>query len=130
MAIAELELVGQVWDNPVWPEAIPSADRLRLVYGDFVDESVVLFEDARGRDAYCDFIATPDDVDDAAIKIDMGTGAVIGVMVYPLAALAVDVHPAWRGAMEPNPPPEVRRRIVIDIKELYDRYGRLPEDSL
>ena len=130
MAVARPEQVDQVWENPIWPETIPRADCLRLVYGDFADELVVLFEEGRGRDAYFDFIATPGDVDYAAIKIDTISGYVIGVMVYPLAAWAVDVHPAWRDAMEPDPPPEIRRRIVLDIKQLYDRYGRLPATAL
>ena len=76
-----------------------------------------------------DSIATPGEVDYAAIKIDMGSAAVIGVLVYPLAAWAVERHPEWREATAPNPPPDVARRIVLDIKELYDRYGRTPESA-
>ena len=129
MAIAKPEGLGQVWDNPVWPETIPSDDRLRLAYGSFADELVVLFEDGRGRAAYFDFIATPGEVDYAAVKIDMDSGTVTGVMVYPLAAWAVEKHPAWREAMESHPSPNLARRIVLDIKELYDRYGRNPETA-
>jgi hypothetical protein len=88
----------------------------------------VLFEEGRGREGYFDFIATPDR-DYAAIKIDMDSGAVIGVLVYPLAAWAVKRHPAWRNALSPDPPPEIARRIVLDIQELYDRYGRTPEST-
>jgi hypothetical protein len=93
-----------------------------LVYGSFADELVVLFEEGLGREGYFDFIATPD-LDDAAIKIDMASGAVIGVLVYPLAAWAVERHPSWRNTLAPKPPPEIARRIVLDIKELCDRYG-------
>jgi hypothetical protein len=122
MAVAKPEQVGGTWDYPVWPPTNPSADRLRLVYGSFADELVVLFEEGLGREGYFDFIATPD-LDDAAIKIDMASGAVIGVLVYPLEAWAVERHPSWRNTLAPKPPPEIARRIVLDIKELCDRYG-------
>ena len=126
MAVAKPEQLGPCWDIPAWPETIPNADRLRLIYGSFADELVVLFEEGRGCEGYFDFIATPDR-DFAAIKIDIDSGAVIGVLVYPLAAWAVKRHPAWRGAMAPNPPPDLARRIVLDIKDLHDRYGLTPE---
>lgn len=127
MAIAKPEQVRHAWDTPLWPESVPIADHPRMVYGGFVDELAVLFEGDRGRDGFFDFIATPGDVDYAAIKVDMNSGAVIGVMAYPVAARAVGRHPAWREAMASDPPPETARRIVLDIKELYDRYGRTPE---
>ena len=126
MAIAKPELTDQVWETPVWPQTIPGADGLRPVYGPDADELVVLFEEDCGRDAYFDFIATPD-VDYAAVKVDMISGQVIGVMVYPLAAWAVKLHAAWSGAVVPDPPPDAARRIVLDIKQLYDRYGLVAE---
>ena len=52
MVITHPDLTGQVWDTPVWPQTFPKADRLRLVYGSFADELVVLFEEGRGRDAH------------------------------------------------------------------------------
>ena len=126
MAVVKPEQIGQVWDIPVWPQAVPNADRLRLVYGSIADELVVLFEDGRGSDGYFDFIDTPD-LNYAAIKVDMVSGEVIGVLVYPLAAWAVEQHPAWKDAMTPNPPPAIARRIVLDIKDMHERYGLTPE---
>ena len=59
MAVAKPEQVGGAWDHPVWPPTNPSADRLRLVYGSFADELVVLFEEGLGREGYFDFITSP-----------------------------------------------------------------------
>jgi hypothetical protein len=126
MAIAKPAQVDHVWDKPVWPPTIPSAERLRLLYGSDADELVVLFAEGRGRDGYFDFIATPN-LDYAAIKVAMDSGMIIGVMVYPLAAWAIERHPAWRGALLPNPPAEIARRIVLDIKDLHSRYGLTSE---
>ena len=114
--------------SPIWPRALPDANRLHPAYGRFADEFVVLFGEDRHLEGYFDVIATPS-LEYAAIKIDTMAGEVIGVLVYPLAAWAVKVHPAWRQAMAPYPSPAVARRIVLDIKDLYDRYGRTPETA-
>lgn len=122
MAVAKPELEETLWSNPVWPDPMPEPGSLRLLYGAYADELVVLFDDEKHPAVYFDFIATLDQ-DYAAIKINMQSGDVIGVLVYPLAALAVERHPAWRAAMGTNPPPHVAGRIVQDIKQLYDQFG-------
>ena len=116
------------WANPIWPDQLPDPTSLRLLYGSVADELVVLFENARGQAAYVDFIDTPD-VTYAGVKVDMHSGAVIGVHVYPLAALAVELHPAWRRALMPDPSPRIANRIVTDIKQLFERYGTGREDD-
>lgn len=111
-----------VLDNPTWPDRLPDASTMRLVYGKFADELVVHFVDERHRFPVYVPIATPD-YDYAAVEVDGRTGEIIGVMVYPLAAYAVKWHPAWRAAAKPNPDLSVAARIVSDIKDLFDRYG-------
>jgi len=126
LAVAKPELEEKIWSDPVWPDPLPEPASLRLLYAAEADELVVLFDDQRYPAVYFDFIGTLDE-DYAAIKINMRSGDVIGVLVYPLAALAVERHPAWRPALAPNPPQAVANRIVMDIKDLYDRCGLIPE---
>jgi hypothetical protein len=122
LATPHTRLDPSVYDNPIWPDRLPRTNALRLLYGEFADELVVLFDEKRHQDPVYVLIATPD-YDYAAIKVDGATGEVVGVMVYPLAAYAVERHPAWQAATEPNPDPAVAARIVSDIKDLFDRYG-------
>jgi hypothetical protein len=122
LAVQQTHVDPSVYDHPIWPDRLPGADSLRLIYGDYADELVVLFDDIRRfRPAYV-LIATPD-YDYAAVKVDGMTGNVVGVLVYPLAAYAVKLHPEWRAATKPHPDPSVAARIVSDIKDLFDRYG-------
>jgi hypothetical protein len=95
---------------------------MRLLYGKIADELVVHIVDERYRFPVYVLIATPD-YDYAAVEVDGLTGEVIGVMVYPLAAYAVERHPAWHAAAKPHPDPSVAARIVRDIKGHFDRYG-------
>jgi hypothetical protein len=122
LAIRHTQLETCVYDNPIWPDRLPDANALRLLYGELADEMVVLFDAARHQDPAYVLIATPD-YDYAAVKVDGATGEVVGVMVYPLAAYAIEKHPEWRAATKPNPDPAVASRIVNDIKDLFDRYG-------
>ncbi|MGH2613915.1 MAG: hypothetical protein ACRDJC_01645 [Thermomicrobiales bacterium] len=127
MAISKRELTQPIWANPIWPDPLPEPDDLRMVYGAEADELVVLFRNARHSAPVFDFIDTPD-VSYSAVKIDMESGAVIGVLVYPLAAFAIERHPDWRPASAPNPLPAVASRIVTDVKHLYDQYGLVPDE--
>lgn len=128
MVIARPELTPPPWANPIWPDPLPKSRDLRVLYGAVADELVVLFDDVQRPPGIFDFIDTPDETY-AAIKIDMQTGAVIGVLVYPLTALAVRLHPDWRAAGKPNPSPDIANRIVMDIRRLYDQYGPLPDEA-
>jgi hypothetical protein len=114
--------------DPIWPEPIPGSANLRLAYGVDADELVVHFTNVSPESAIVEFIATPE-ADYAAVKVDPATGEVTGVLVYPLAALAVARHPAWRPALSPSPPALIAGRIVNDIKRLYDRYGLTQESA-
>jgi hypothetical protein len=122
MAVSKSEQEFSVYDNPHWPERLPEAISLRLIYGAEADEMVVLFDTVRHHRPAFVFVDTPD-YDYAAVKVDGATGDVVGVLVYPLAAYAVERHPAWHRATQPNPDPAVAARIVNDIKDLFDRYG-------
>jgi hypothetical protein len=122
MAVSKSDLEFSVYDDPHWPDRLPEAKTLRLIYGAEADEMVVLFDNDRHHWPAFVFVDTPD-YDYAAIKVDGATGDVVGVMVYPLAAYAVEKHPEWRAATKPNPGPTVAARIVSDIKDLFDRYG-------
>lgn len=114
--------------DPTWSDPLPDPGDLRLIYGVEADELVVLIDGTQHSPAYLAFIGTADEVY-AAIKVDMHSGAVIGVLVYPLAALGVERHPEWRAAMAPNPRSSVAKRIMMDIKQLYDRYGLIPDTT-
>jgi hypothetical protein len=122
MAVSKSDLEFSVYDDPHWPDRLPEAKTLRLVYGAEADEMVVLFDSDHHHWPAFVFVDTPD-YDYAAVKVDGATGDVVGVMVYPLAAYAVEKHPEWREATKPNPDPMVAARIVSDIKDLFDRYG-------
>lgn len=126
MATQRTRVDPSVYDNPLWPERLPDARALRLVYGFDADEMVVLFDDVLHTNPAFVYVDTPD-YEYAWLKVDGVTGDVIGIMVYPLVAHAVEFHPHWRAAALPNPSPEVAERIVRDIKALYDRYG-IPDD--
>jgi hypothetical protein len=76
----------------------------------------------RYRDVAVVLITTPKE-DYAGLLVEGGQGAVIGIHVYPLVALAFERHPTWLAASEPNPPPEVASAIVNDIRQLFDRFG-------
>ena len=127
MAIQRSHVVGPERPNPVWPDRLSDPATMRLIYGEFADELVVLFDDRVYRDAFYAWVTTPEN-DYAAVKIDGSSGRVIGVMVYPLAAYAVTLHPAWTAATTPDPQPSVAERIVADIKQLFDRFGIGTED--
>jgi hypothetical protein len=124
MALENRQLERPVWENPVWPDPLPDAEAMRILYGSFADELVIRFDDRRYSDATVALIDTPKD-DYAGLVVELNAGAVIGIHVYPLVALAGEHHPSWRRAAEPNPPAEVATKIVSDIKLLYDRYGLL-----
>jgi hypothetical protein len=115
------------WADPNWPDRLPDARTLRLVYGDFADELVVKLDDAIHEEIVVP-ISTPGR-DYAGLLVDIDSGAVFGVHVYPLAAYAVERHPAWLAATTPNPAPSVATLIVRDIKNLFDRYGIEPGDE-
>lgn len=122
MAIEKSALTPPAWANPVWPDRLPDAAMLRVLYGAFADELVVRFDNDRHLDAIVVPITTPRD-DYAGLLVAGDTGAVIGVHVYPLVALAGLRHPTWRAAAEPEPTSETASRIVNDIRALFDRYG-------
>lgn len=128
MATQHTQIAQCVYDNPIWPDRLPDAKALRLLYGDRADEMVVLFDKKRHQDPAYVLIATPE-YDYAAVKVDGVSGEVVGVMVYPLAAYAVERHPEWQAATKPNPDPAVAAHIVSDIKALFDRYGVEPGSS-
>jgi hypothetical protein len=111
-----------IYDHPIWPDRLPDASSLRLIYNDYADELVVLFDEFRHFQPAFVLIADAD-YDYAAVKVDGRTGKVVGVMVYPLNAYAIKRHPTWRAATKPNPDSSVATRIVNDIKDLFDRYG-------
>lgn len=122
MAVENPELIQPIWAHPVWPDRLPDAETMRILYGADADELVIRFDNARYRDVTVVLITTPTD-DYAGLLVEGDRGAIIGVHVYPLVAFAVQRHPAWRAATEPNPTPEVATRIVNDVKHLFERYG-------
>ncbi len=124
MAVEKHHLERAVWEDPVWPDPLPEASSMRILYGPYADELVIRFDDRRYFDATVALINTPDE-DYAGLVVELDAGAVIGIHIYPLIALAVEHHPAWRRAAEPNPSADVATAIVSDIRRLYDRYGLL-----
>jgi hypothetical protein len=122
MAVESHDLNQSLWDNPVWPDRLPDAKTMRLLYGAWADELVIRFDSNRYREVAVVYITTPKE-DYAGMLVEGDLGAVIGVHVYPLVALAVERHPSWLAAAATNPPPEVAASIVNDIKRLFDRYG-------
>jgi hypothetical protein len=128
LAIQKPQLNLEVLDNPVWPDRLPGAEALQLVYGNEADELVVHFVNVRYRNPVYVLISTPD-YEYTSVEVDGVTGEVIGVMVYPLAAYAVEKHPAWRAATKPNPDLSVAALIVSDIRNLFNRYGIEPTES-
>ena len=122
MAVEKRELSQTPWDTPIWPDRLPDAETMRLLYGELADELVIRFDDNRYSLVAVVLITTPKE-DYAGVLVESDRGAVVGVHVYPLVALAVDRHPSWLAAAAPNPPPEVASHIVNDIKRLFDRYG-------
>jgi hypothetical protein len=122
MAVERQELSQSPWDNPIWPDRLPDAETMRLLYGEFADELVIRFDSNRYSLVAVVLVTTPKE-DYAGLLVEGDRGAVIGVHVYPLVAMAVERHPSWLAAAAPNPPPEVARGIVNDIRELFDRYG-------
>jgi hypothetical protein len=95
---------------------------MRAVYGPEADELTIRFPDTPNRDIVVVFLATPE-VEYAAMMVHEPTGEVIGVQVDYLADYAQSLHPEWHAATNTHVPPTVARRIVADIKQLFDRYG-------
>lgn len=125
MAIQKQQIVDPIWASPSWPDHLPGAAEMRLAYGDIADELVVLFDTSLHGDAVFIWVATPD-FDYAAIKVEMETAEVIGVMVYPLRAFAVKLHPSWSEAADAIPPSHIAEHVVKEIFALYQRYGIEP----
>lgn len=128
MATSRTEVAGFDVDQRVWPEPLPRVPDLILHYGVDADELVVLFRGKSQDTAIVEFIATPDD-DYAAIKVNAYTGEVVGVLVYPLEALAIKRHPHWSRVLEPNPSPATAEHIVTDIRALFDRFGLIQDSA-
>ena len=91
------------------------------------DELVIYFDNVVHYDKFVLFLDSAE-ADYAAVMVEWGSEAVIGVLVYPLIHYAAKLHPVWRMAATPGPAAEVAGRIVADIKELYDRHGTGAED--
>ena len=127
MATTRTEIVRGSWTTPAWPDPLPDPGALRLIYGDIADELVIYFDNLVHYDKVVMFLDSAE-ADYAAVMVEWGSGAVIGVLVYPLMHDAAKLHPAWRMAATPGPAAEVAGRIVADIKELYDRHGTGADD--
>ena len=95
---------------------------MRILYGCIADELVVRFASDGGHGEIVVPVKTPN-VDDAGLLVAAGTGAILGIHVYPLRAFAVQRHSARRAAAEPNPGTEGANLIVTDIEDLFDGYG-------
>jgi hypothetical protein len=123
MAGTDRALVGFGKRQPNWPDDAP-AHRVAVVgYNPYADELVVRFENAAGRFAIVEPIATPDD-HYANVMADEATGDVIGVQIDRLRDVAVPHFPHWAAAAtEGDPPPEAIDRLVRDVRNLFDRYG-------
>jgi len=113
---------------PRWPAKIDPAV-VDLHYEPSVDE-LTLYFDGRPVPAYSDAIDAPDG-DDVMIMIGMnddetGTGEVVGIHVYPMAAGVLPTHPGWRPLTEPTPPHEAIAAFVAEVRDLFDRYWTPP----
>ncbi len=122
MAVEKHELSRSPWENPIWPDCLPDAETMRLLYGEGADELVIRFDNNRYGIVATVLITTPEE-DYAGMLVEGDHGAVIGIHVYPLVAMAVERHPSWLSAAAPDPPSEVASTIVNDIRQLFDRYG-------
>jgi hypothetical protein len=123
MAMKKTATTIEPWDNPIWPDALPDAADMRVVYGAFADELVIRFTDDRYHDIVVVVPVTTPKQDYAGMLVAADTGAVLGVHVYPLAAYAAMQHPAWMQVGHPDPEPAAVMALVEDIKRLFERYG-------
>jgi hypothetical protein len=122
MAVTRSVLEKEAWNAPAWPNRLPPADTLTVLYGENADELVIRFPSAPARDIVVVFIDTPD-IDYAGMLVRMDTGDVVGVYVNYLAIYAVSQHPTWHSMTNRCPNPADAHLVVADIKELFERYG-------
>lgn len=122
MAIRQHSMHDPAWASPVWPDQLPNAEVMKVVYGPLADELVIRFYGNRHFDTVVVPITTPD-VDYVGVLSDFATGAVVGIHVYPLLAFAIERHPFWKPLAQVDPPPDSVALVVEDIRKLFDRYG-------
>lgn len=122
MAMKQHAVRDPVWASPVWPDRMPLAQDMKVVYGAIADELVIRFHGNRHFDTVVVPVTTPA-IDYAGVLTDFSSGAVVGIHVYPLLAFAIQRHPSWKPLAEPDPPSEVVLRIIEDVKQLFDRFG-------
>ncbi len=122
MAMKRPVVTDPPWAAPVWPESPPDPAAMRVNYGAYADELVIGFSSDRAYNTVVVPVTTPND-DYAGLLVDIESGAVVGIHVYPLLALAVRLHPTWKPLASPHPQKDTVAQVIADIRGLYGRYG-------
>lgn len=122
MAMKPNVIASPPWSSPIWPDRLPEATSMKVVYGVVADELVIRFWPDAPPNAVVVPVTTPA-ADYAGVMVDGTTGLVVGIHVYPLLAFAIQRHPAWKALAEANPPETSIVQIVTDIRGLFTRFG-------